>query len=69
MQSPTRAAPNGHNRQLAGVVMVDLARGLAWPHAATMLADLGSRVIEVENPDGGDNTELDRIDETEVPAI
>ena len=40
---------------LAGVVVVDLSRALAGPHAAMMLGDLGARVIKVESPDGGDD--------------
>ncbi len=39
---------------LDGVLVVDLSRALAGPHAAMMLGDLGARVIKVENPDGGD---------------
>jgi crotonobetainyl-CoA:carnitine CoA-transferase CaiB-like acyl-CoA transferase len=41
---------------LDGVVVVDLSRALAGPHAAMMLGDLGARVIKVETPDGGDDT-------------
>ncbi|MEP6761692.1 MAG: CoA transferase [Sporichthyaceae bacterium] len=41
---------------LDGVLVVDLARALAGPHAAMMLGDLGARVIKVENPDGGDDS-------------
>jgi crotonobetainyl-CoA:carnitine CoA-transferase CaiB-like acyl-CoA transferase len=41
---------------LEGIVVVDLSRALAGPHAAMMLADLGARVIKVENPDGGDDS-------------
>lgn len=41
---------------LDGIVVVDLTRALAGPHASMMLADLGARVIKVENPDGGDDT-------------
>jgi formyl-CoA transferase len=41
---------------LAGVVVVDLSRALAGPHAAMMLGDLGARVIKVESPGGGDDT-------------
>ena len=37
---------------LAGVLVVDLTRALAGPHAAMMLGDLGARVIKVEAPDG-----------------
>lgn len=41
---------------LDGVVVVDLSRALAGPHAAMMLGDLGARVIKVESPNGGDDT-------------
>ena len=41
---------------LDGVVVLDLSRALAGPHAAMMLGDLGARVIKVENPDGGDDS-------------
>lgn len=41
---------------LAGLVVVDLTRALAGPHAAMMLGDLGADVIKVENPQGGDDT-------------
>ena len=41
---------------LDDIVVVDLSRALAGPHAAMMLADMGARVIKVENPDGGDET-------------
>jgi crotonobetainyl-CoA:carnitine CoA-transferase CaiB-like acyl-CoA transferase len=40
---------------LSDLVVVDLTRALAGPHAAMMLADLGARVIKVESPDGGDD--------------
>src|SRR6188474_666988 len=41
---------------LEGILVVDLSRALAGPHAAMMLGDLGARVIKVENPDGGDDS-------------
>jgi len=41
---------------LADIVVVDLSRALAGPHAAMMLGDLGARVIKVENPEGGDDS-------------
>ena len=41
---------------LAGLVVVDLTRALAGPHAAMMLGDLGAEVIKVENPGSGDDT-------------
>ena len=39
---------------LSDVVVVDLTRALAGPHAAMMLGDLGARVIKVESPTGDD---------------
>ncbi|MGZ4428067.1 MAG: CaiB/BaiF CoA transferase family protein [Nocardioidaceae bacterium] len=41
---------------LNDLVVVDLTRALAGPHAAMMLADLGARVIKVESPNGGDDS-------------
>ncbi len=41
---------------LDGVIVVDLSRALAGPHAAMMLGDLGARVIKVESPGSGDDT-------------
>ncbi len=41
---------------LSDLVVVDLTRALAGPHAAMMLADLGARVIKVESPHGGDES-------------
>jgi crotonobetainyl-CoA:carnitine CoA-transferase CaiB-like acyl-CoA transferase len=40
---------------LADVLVVDLTRALAGPHAAMMLGDLGARVVKVESPDGDDS--------------
>jgi crotonobetainyl-CoA:carnitine CoA-transferase CaiB-like acyl-CoA transferase len=41
---------------LNDLVVVDLTRALAGPHAAMMLADLGARVIKIESPNGGDDS-------------
>ncbi|MBK5248448.1 MAG: CoA transferase [Actinomycetales bacterium] len=43
---------------LSDVLVVDLTRALAGPHAAMMLGDLGARVIKVESPGTGDDTRL-----------
>lgn len=39
---------------LDDVLVVDLSRALAGPHATMMLGDLGARVIKVESPTGDD---------------
>jgi crotonobetainyl-CoA:carnitine CoA-transferase CaiB-like acyl-CoA transferase len=41
---------------LSDVLVVDLTRALAGPHATMMLGDLGARVIKVEAPGHGDDT-------------
>jgi crotonobetainyl-CoA:carnitine CoA-transferase CaiB-like acyl-CoA transferase len=41
---------------LSDVLVVDLSRALAGPHATMMLGDLGARVVKVEAPDTGDDT-------------
>jgi len=41
---------------LDGLLVVDLTRALAGPHATMMLGDLGARVVKIEAPDSGDDT-------------
>src|SRR3954449_12520298 len=41
---------------LQDLLVVDLSRALAGPHATMMLGDLGARVLKVEAPGRGDDT-------------
>jgi crotonobetainyl-CoA:carnitine CoA-transferase CaiB-like acyl-CoA transferase len=41
-------------KPLAGVTVVELGHSVAAPYAGLILAELGARVIKVENPSGGD---------------
>jgi len=49
-------APNAPLGPLHDIVVIDLSRALAGPHAGMMLGDLGARVIKVEGPGTGDDT-------------
>jgi crotonobetainyl-CoA:carnitine CoA-transferase CaiB-like acyl-CoA transferase len=44
----------GSNPPLTGVTVLEVGAFMAAPYATMQLADLGARVIKIENPDGGD---------------
>jgi crotonobetainyl-CoA:carnitine CoA-transferase CaiB-like acyl-CoA transferase len=50
------AGPESRRGPLDGILVVDLSRALAGPHATMMLGDLGARVVKVEAPGSGDDT-------------
>ena len=42
------------DKPLEGITVIELGHSVAAPYAGLILADLGARVIKVENPNGGD---------------
>jgi crotonobetainyl-CoA:carnitine CoA-transferase CaiB-like acyl-CoA transferase len=53
--TPSDVGSSGGTSALEGLLVLDLSRALAGPHAAMMLGDLGARIIKVEHPAGGDD--------------
>ena len=47
-------APEESAGPLSDLLVLDLTRALAGPHAAMMLGDMGARVIKIEPPSGDD---------------
>ncbi len=43
---------------LSDLLVIDLSRVLAGPYCTMMLADLGARVVKVEQPGSGDDTRV-----------
>ncbi|RHW28947.1 CoA transferase [Nocardioides immobilis] len=52
----TTMTPTMTQGPLSDLLVVDLSRALAGPHATMMMGDLGARVIKVEAPGKGDDT-------------
>jgi itaconate CoA-transferase len=60
--SSDECRPDTRGAPLAGITVVSLEQAISAPLCTRHLADLGARVIKVENPQGGDSTRhYDRV--------
>ena len=50
------STPPAASGPLTGLLVIDLSRALAGPHAGMILGDLGARIIKVESPGRGDDS-------------
>lgn len=52
------SSPRTPDKPLANVQVIEIGHSVAAPYCGQILADLGARVIKVENPNGGDDARL-----------